>query len=132
MFKKKTAALIAAGLLAVLPALAGAALDGKSFHGKLKEVGKKDGNGDTFEFKDGQFRSTACEREGFHYGAYTVEGSGENYTFTAKVTNKKGETMDWRGTVTGDTVTGTATFTSEGKPPTGFTFEGMAHEQAKK
>ena len=132
MFKTKVAALIAAGLLAVLPVLAAAPLDGKSFHGTLKEVGKKEGDGDTFEFKGGQFRSTACEGHGFHYGAYTAEGSGENYTFTAKVTNKKGETMDWRGTVSGDTVTGTATYTVAGKDPTGFTFEGTSHKQAAK
>ena len=44
------------------PALASrAALDGRNFDGIVLECGKTSGDADTLIFKDGRFRSTACD-----------------------------------------------------------------------
>lgn len=125
MIKKLAIVLFAAAFAAALPAFAGGPLDGKSFHGKLTETGKKSGHNDTFEFKDGQFRSTGCAADGFQYGTYAFESAGSS-TFTAQVTSKKEGTMDWKGTVTGDSITGTAVWTRQGKPPVNYTFTASA------
>jgi hypothetical protein len=119
---KKLAIFVAAAALVALPAFASGPLDGKTFHGKLVQTGKS-GHSDNFEFKDGQFLSTACEHEGFGSGAYTAEGSGTSYTFTAQTTSKKEGTMDWKGAVNGDTISGTAVWTKTGQAPVNYTFE---------
>ncbi|HEX4825820.1 MAG TPA: hypothetical protein VFV19_16075 [Candidatus Polarisedimenticolaceae bacterium] len=121
MLKKLAIAVFAAALV-VLPALASGPLDGKTFHGKLTEVGKG-GHADNFEFKNGQFLSTACQHEGFGSGAYTTEGSGPSFTFTAQTMSKKDGTMDWKGAVNGDSISGTATWTKSGMAPVNYTFE---------
>jgi len=121
MFKRlATFAFIAA--LVALPALATGPLDGKTFHGKLIETGKS-GHSDNFEFKDGKFLSTACQHEGFGSGAYTAEGTGASYTFTAQTASKKEGTMEWKGTVNGDSISGTAVWTKTGQAPVNYTFE---------
>ena len=117
MLKKLVTFAFVAALVA-LPALASGPLDGKTFHGKLTEVGKG-GHSDNFEFKNGQFLSTACQHEGFGAGAYTADGN----TFTAQTMSKKEGTMDWKGTVNGDTISGTAVWTKTGQAPVNYTFE---------
>lgn len=125
---KKMATLLAAtAMLAALPALAAGALDGKTFHGKLTHAGKSGGHSDNFEFKDGKFTSTSCKADGFGSGAYTTEGSGDNITFTAQTTSAKNGTMDWKGTIKGDTISGTAVWNQPGKPPKNMTFEAKTH-----
>jgi hypothetical protein len=126
MIKRLGILVVAAALAAVGPVLAAGALDGKVFHGTLTESGKKSGHHDSFEFKDGQFRSTACERDGFHYGAYTAQAAGTDTAFTAKVDSKKAGSMAWTGTVKGDTISGTAVWTKPGAAPVNFTFEAKA------
>ena len=125
--KKMATLMVAAAVLAALPALAAGALDGKTFHGKLTPAGKKSGPSDNFEFKDGKFTSTSCKADGFGSGAYTTEGSGDMITFTAQTTSAKNGTMDWKGTIKGDTITGTAVWNEPGKPAKNLTFEAKTH-----
>jgi hypothetical protein len=124
MIKRLSILFVVAALVAAGPVFAAGALDGKVFHGTLTEAGKKSGHHDSFDFKDGQFRSSACERDGFQYGAYTTTPEGSDTTFTAKVDSKKAGSMAWTGTVKGNAVSGTAVWTQTGKPPVNFTFEG--------
>ena len=65
--------------VAAEPALAlRATLDGKNFDGIVLERGKTSGDADTLIFKDGRFRSTACDQFGYEDGPNTSTTSGEN------------------------------------------------------
>ena len=64
-------------------------LDGKSFVGEMGEKGKTKGDKDTFTFKDGRFRSTACDRYGFGDAPYAVKEEGGKMVVTAETTSKK-------------------------------------------
>ncbi len=60
--------LLAAACLALSAGLAGAEpgpLDGRKFEGVFIERGKTSGDADTITFKDGRFRSSACDRYGY-------------------------------------------------------------------
>ena len=81
---------------------------GKSFVGAMTAKGKTKGDKDTFVFKDGRFRSTACDAYGFTETAYTAAVSDVSATFEAEATSPSEGTMRWKGTVKGDTVEGTA------------------------
>ena len=126
MIKRLSILIVAAALAVVVPAFAAGTLDGKTFHGTLTEKGKKHGNHDAFEFKNGQFRSTACESYGFGFGAYKAEQAGDAVTFTARTTSKKEGTMDWTGTVKGGEISGTAVWTKSGQAPVSYSFEAKA------
>jgi hypothetical protein len=91
-------------------------LDGKSFVGQIAEKGKK-GNPDTFLFKDGRFRSTACDKFGFKDAAYTTSGEGKNMRFRATTVNASGAKMEWDGMVLGDKLEGKAVLNQPGQSP---------------
>ena len=67
-------ALRIAGAAAAGPAFH-AALDGRNFDGIVLRCGETSGDADTLSFKDGRFRSTACDRYGYGDGAYTATRS---------------------------------------------------------
>jgi hypothetical protein len=119
------AVLVVFGLLAaagVTPAAAGD-LDGSTYAGMVGESGKA-GDPDNFIFTNGTFRSTACDQYGYTEAPYTVAEDGGKTTFSATTINKGGATMAWHGTISGDTIEGTAVMTpKEGKPQT-FWFKG--------
>jgi hypothetical protein len=55
--------------VAAEPALASrAGLDGRNFDGIVLECGRTSGDADTLIFKDGRFRSTACDQYGYGDG----------------------------------------------------------------
>ena len=115
-------------VVAVVMQAAGAApagpLDGKSFVGAMTEKGKTKGDPDTFIFKDGKFRSTACDVYGFTETSYTTAVSDAGTTFEAVSTSPKEGTMKWKGTVKGDSVEGTAVWTKNGQADAIYTFKG--------
>ena len=119
-----------AGLLVLLwsaPAQADAgkgALDGKTFTGEMTEKGKTKGDKDTFTFKDGKFRSTACDAYGFTETAYTATANGSITTFEATAQSPKEGTMKWKGTIKGGTVEGSAVWTKMGQADMNYTFKG--------
>jgi len=92
-------------------------LDGKSFAGETGEKGKAKGDKDTFTFKDGRFRSTACDRYGFGDAPYTVKEDGGKMVVTAETTSKKEGTMTWTLTVDGDALTGVTMWKKGTKAP---------------
>jgi hypothetical protein len=92
-------------------------LEGKSFVGETGEKGKTKGDKDTFVFKEGRFRSTACDRYGFGDAHYAVKQDGGKMVVTAETTSKKEGTMTWTLTVDGDTLTGVSIWKKGDKAP---------------
>ncbi len=91
------------------------ALDGKSFTGTFTEKGRTRGDKDTLVFKDGKFRSTACDAYGFSEAAYSATAGGGGTTFEATTTSPREGTMTWKGTVRGDRIEGTAVWMKKGQ-----------------
>ena len=81
------------------------ALDGLRFIGETGEQGKGVHHEDTITFKDGEFRSLDCEDWGFGPAAYTVKQDGESFHFSATLLSPDRGTLEWQGTITGDTAT---------------------------
>ena len=64
-------------MLTTAPALASGALDGKRFDGVFMERGKTSGDADTLTFRDGRFRSSACDKYGYSDAAYKTSTQGD-------------------------------------------------------
>jgi hypothetical protein len=102
-------AITAIGLgFAPVSAYAGGELDGKAF---LISKGEK---GDVLTFEDGKFHSPLCDKWGFGKGDYTTTVAGDAKTFTAKTSSAKHGNIVWSGTVTGDSLEGSRTWTKKG------------------
>ena len=116
--------------LAVACLLAGTAaaqtgpLDGKTFVGTTTEKGKTKAEKDTFVFKDGKFRSTACDVYGFTEAPYTAAVSDVSTVFEAVATSPSEGTMKWKGTVKGDAIEGKSVWTKLGQTDTVYSFKG--------
>ena len=90
-------------------------LDGRSFVGIVLECGKTQGDADTIIFKDGRFRSTACDRYGYGDGAYTATAADGGVRFEAQTESPKYGKLIWRGLVRGRRLDGTLTMVRDGK-----------------
>src|SRR2546423_10111014 len=99
----KQLSLIHAGafaLAALVPSLAVAeGLDGRRFEGVFLERGKTSGDADTLIFKDGRFRSTACEQYGYGDGPYKTVAAGDALRFEAQTASPKYGKLNWSGTI---------------------------------
>lgn len=113
------AVMFAAALVsAVVPALAaGAGLDGLRFEGVFIEHGKTAGDADTLTFKDGRFRSTACDRYGYADAPYKATEAGEAIFFEAETESPRYGRLLWKGTVRDGKLDATATAISRGRAP---------------
>ena len=101
--------------IAADPALAPrAALDGRNFDGIVLECGKTSGDADTLIFKDGRFRSTACDQYGYGDGPYSATRSGETVVFEAETESPKYGKLLWKGVVRGPRLDGTMTMVRDG------------------
>ena len=102
----------------VPPSIAHAAdpLDGRSFQGVFLERGKTSGDADTLIFKDGRFRSTACDQYGHGDGPYTATRSGETVLFEAETESPKYGKLFWKGVVRGPRLDGTMTMVRDARP----------------
>ena len=98
-------------------------LDGKTFVGEMMEKAKAKGDKDTLLFKDGKFRSTACDAYGFTETAYTATSRDGATTFEATAQSPKEGTMKWKGTVKDGTIEGSAVWTKKGQADTNYTFK---------
>jgi len=128
---KATGLSLAAALLVLSAAGAGAAkmpLDGSTFVGTMTEAGKTKGDPDQLVFKDGKFRSSACDAYGFTETPYTAAVSDVGTRFEAVATSPKEGTMAWKGTVKGNTIEGTADWVKKGQADTHYTFKGKLKE----
>lgn len=106
---------LALGLLAGSAFAEMGALDGKTFTGQMGEKGKEEGMKDDFVFKEGKFRSTACDLYGFSDAVYTTTGDGNTVAFHAVTTSATdGATMEWNGVARGNKIEGTAAWRKPG------------------
>jgi hypothetical protein len=116
---------VAFGVVCAALALAQAGvLDGKSFAGTFTEKGKTKGDKDTFVFKDGKFRSTACDAYGFTETAYSATTKDGATSFEATTESPKEGTMKWKGTVRRDRIEGSAVWMKKGQADMNYTFHG--------
>lgn len=113
----KTFSLVLALALFLLwgaPAVAqGETLDGKTFSGELVKKGKTRGDKDELIFKDGRFRSAACDPYGFGDAPYTATVNGDTTSFEAQTESAKYGTMKWQGTAKGDTLEATTVWSNK-------------------
>lgn len=112
------AALCALTLMSItLPALASETLDGKRFEGVFMERGKTSGDADTLTFRDGKFRSSACDKYGYSDAIYKTSTQGETTVFEAETESARYGKLLWKGTVRGEKLDATALAIRSGKAP---------------
>ena len=107
---------VAAAMVPSTPALANG-LDGRSFNGVFLERGKTSGDADTLIFKDGRFRSTACDRYGYSDAAYRTSKEGDALRFEAETQSPKYGKLVWNGVVRGGKLDATVMMMQPGKEP---------------
>jgi len=88
-------------------------LDGKKFIGPTGEKGKKVHHEDVLTFSDGQFTSSECFQYGFKGGPYTATVEADSIHFQAETTSPTHGKMMWKGTLQGDTLTVTYSWTKK-------------------
>lgn len=115
---------VASLLVFVSVSQAAPTLDGKTFSGEVKATTDKKGDPDTFIFKNGTFRSTACDEYGYTEAPYEASTKGDVTTFTSKTKNKNGATMSWSGKVEKEKISGTAVMTTASGEKTEMEFSG--------
>jgi hypothetical protein len=99
-FMKLTSIALAIALAAATPALAQSpSLDGKTFEGVFLKRGKTSGDADTLVFKDGRFRSSACDKYGYSDAAYKTTSEGGAVRFEAETESPKFGKLRWNGFV---------------------------------
>ena len=101
----------------VPPSLAAGNLDGRSFQGVFLERGKTSGDADTIIFKDGRFRSTACDQYGYSDAVYKTSSAGDVTTFEAETHSAKYGKLLWSGVVRGKKLDATVMMVRDGKSP---------------
>jgi hypothetical protein len=92
-------------------------LDGRRFEGVFIERGKTSGDADTLIFKDGRFRSIACDRYGYVEVPYKTLAAGDTVQFEAETESPKYGRLVWKGVVRGGKLDATATMVRTGRSP---------------
>ena len=93
-------------------------LDGRTFQGVFLERGKTSGDADTLTFKDGRFRSSACDKYGYSDASYKVTPVGDAMRFETETQSAKYGKLVWNGTIRGDKLDATVMMVQDGKKPT--------------
>lgn len=88
-------------------------LDGKEFKGITGEKGKKSHHEDILSFSNGMFKSSACLQLGFASGPYALSVEGGQITFKAETISPDLGKMQWQGTLKGEILEVTYTWTKE-------------------
>jgi hypothetical protein len=116
----KRLSLVHAGALilaAAVPVLSVAeTLDGRSFQGVFLERGKTSGDADTLSFKDGRFRSSACDQYGYSDATYKTVAVGDTVRFEAETSSAKYGKLFWTGSIRGNKLDATVMMERKGKP----------------
>lgn len=115
MNRTSAAALTVAALLS-----AGAqaqTLDGRTFQGVFLERGKTSGDADTLTFKDGRFRSSACDRYGYADAPYKAVAAADGTRFEAETQSAKYGKLLWSGQVRSGKLDATVMMQRDGKAP---------------
>ena len=98
-------------------ALAAGPVDGKSFAGGIWMQGEKAPQHDEFVFKDGTFRSTACDKYGFAAAPYRVSQDGDAMRVEAETMSPTQGRIVWKGTIRAGEFEGVSTWQPmHGKP----------------
>jgi len=92
-------------------------LDGRSFEGVFLERGKTSGDADTITFKDGRFRSSACDRYGYSDAPYKAVSAGDGTRFEAETQSARYGKLLWSGQVRGGKLDATVMMERSGKKP---------------
>jgi hypothetical protein len=92
-------------------------LDGRRFDGVFLERGKTSGDADTLTFKEGRFRSSACDRYGYSDAPYKVTPVADGIRFEAETQSPKYGKLLWSGHVRGGKLDATVMMEREGKAP---------------
>ena len=112
----RTAAAVALAAAAVFPAFAESnTLDGRKFEGVFIQRGKTSGDADTIVFKDGRFRSLACDQYGYSDAVYKTAAAGDTTRFEAETQSAKYGKLLWSGVVRNGKLDATAMMVREGK-----------------
>ena len=112
-----TFAIALAGATAMSSASAATPVDGKSFSGALWMQGDKAPQQDQFIFKDGTFRSTACDKYGFVAAPYRVSSEGDAMRVEAETMSPTQGRIVWKGTIRAGEFEGVSTWQPvHGKP----------------
>ena len=90
-------------------------LDGRNFTGIVLECGKTEGDADTLIFKDGRFRSTACDKYDYGDAAYSAAAADGAVRFKAQTESPKYGKLVWEGVVRGKRLDATLTMVRDGK-----------------
>ena len=114
----RTAAAVALATAAVFPAFAESNdLDGRKFEGVFIQRGKTSGDADTLVFKDGRFRSLACDQYGYSDAPYKVTSAGDSMRFETETQSPKYGKLLWNGTVRNGKLDATVMMVRDGKAP---------------
>lgn len=92
-------------------------LDGRTFEGVFLERGKTSGDADTLTFKDGRFRSSACDRYGYSDAPYKAVAAADGTRFEAETQSAKYGKLLWSGQVRAGKLDATVVMQREGKKP---------------
>jgi hypothetical protein len=112
------AARVALAMMLLLPTLALAgSLDGRRFEGVFIERGKTSGDADTLIFKEGRFRSTACDRYGYSDAPYKATTTGDAVHFEAETESPRHGKLLWKGVIRDGKLDATAVAIRQGKSP---------------
>jgi hypothetical protein len=105
---------LATAVVPAAPALANG-LDGRTFQGVFLERGKTSGDADTITFKNGRFRSSACDRYDYSDAPYKTMADGDGLRFEAETQSPKYGKLVWNGTVRGGKLDATVMMMQPGK-----------------
>ena len=92
-------------------------LDGRTFTGVFLERGKTSGDPDTLIFKDGRFRSTACDRYGYSDAPYKAVAVADGTRFETETQSPKYGKLVWSGYVREGKLDATVMMQQDGKAP---------------
>jgi hypothetical protein len=92
-------------------------LDGRSFQGVFLERGKTSGDADTLTFKDGRFRSSACDKYGYSDAPYRATVQGDVVHFETETESPRYGKLVWKGVVRDGRLDATAVAVRSGKAP---------------
>lgn len=104
-------------MLTTTTAFGSGTLDGKRFDGVFLERGKTSGDADTLTFRDGRFRSSACDKYGYSDALYKTTTQGDATMFEAETESPRYGKLMWKGIVRGDKLDATVMAIRNGKAP---------------
>jgi hypothetical protein len=99
-------------------------LDGRTYEGETGVKGKTKGETENFVFTAQVFDPVYSHLYGFHSAPYTVRAQGGKTVFESETKSEEQGTMRWKGTLQGETLSGTMVWTRPGQKPVEHWFKG--------